>query len=227
MRGADRTYDTDLYRLRQYRSVSYFSVMPRVSPAAALAAGDHAPSTAEHILDVAGRLFFRLGFAAAGVDLIVRESGVAKMTLYRHFPSKDDLIAAWLERVDAQFWRHFDGWAGSDDRPARDRLLGVFAGLEKLVSSPKCLGCPFLLAASEFPEPATRAHDVARRHKQRVRERLRAMSTDMGAADSDALGDQLLLLMDGAFMAARLFGTADHPGRAVFSAASRLVSVTA
>ena len=124
--------------------------MPRVSPAAALAAGDQAPSTAEHILDVAGRLFFRRGFAAAGVDLIVRESGVAKMTLYRHFPSKDDLIAAWLERVDALFWRQFDTWAGTEDRDARDRLLGVFAGLEKLVSSPKCLGCPFLLAASEF-----------------------------------------------------------------------------
>lgn len=199
--------------------------MPRVSPAAVLATGDQAPSTAEHILDVAGKLFFRRGFAAVGVDLIVRESGVAKMTLYRHFPSKDDLIAAWLERVDAQFWRHFDTWTGSADLAARDRLLGVFAGLQKLVSSPKCLGCPFLLAASEFPEPATRAHDVARRHKQRVRERLRAMSASVAATDPDALGDQLLLLMDGAFMAARLFGTADHPGRAVFGAASDLVSV--
>ena len=197
--------------------------MPRVSPAAVAATGESAPSTADHILDVAGALFHRLGFAAAGVDLIVRESGVAKMTLYRHYPAKDDLIAAWLERADAQFSEHFERWAGPADRPAHERLLGVFTGLQKLVSSPTCLGCPFLLAASEFPEPATRAHKVARRHKQRVRERLRAMAAGAGAADAGALGDQLLLLMDGAFMAARLFGGGDHPGRHVRDAAAALL----
>jgi AcrR family transcriptional regulator len=200
--------------------------MPRVSPAAVAAAGGNAPSTADHILDVAGTLFYQRGFAAAGVDLIVRESGVAKMTLYRHYPSKDDLIAAWLERADAQFTEHFERWAGPDDRPARDRLLGVFAGLQKLVSAPTCLGCPFLLAASEFPEPATRAHKVARRHKQRVRDRLRSIAAAVPNADADALGDQLLLLMDGAFMAARMFGAADHPGRHVLGAATALLDAT-
>ena len=197
--------------------------MPRVSPAAASAPGAPARSTADYLLDVAGALFYRRGFAAAGVDLIVRESGVAKMTLYRHFQSKDDLIAAWLERVDTQFWEAFERWAGPADRPPRDRLLGVFGGLETLVSSPQCLGCPFLLAAAEFPEPATRAHDVARRHKVRLRERLRAMAAAADASAPDVLGDQLMLLMDGAFMAARLFGTADHPGRHVADAAAALV----
>ena len=200
--------------------------MPRVSPAAVAATGENAPSTADHILDVAGALFYQRGFAAAGVDLIVRESGVAKMTLSRHYPSKDDLIAAWLERADAQFTEHFERWAGPADAPARDQLLGVFAGLQKLVSSPTCLGCPFLLAASEFPEPATRAHKVARRHKQRVRERLREMAAGVARAAGDALGDQLLLLMDGAFMAARLFGAADHPGRHVRDAAAALLDAT-
>ena len=182
-----------------------------------------AGSTAEHILNVAGALFYKRGFAAAGVDLIVRESGVAKMTLYRHFPSKDLLIAAWLNRADAQFWGHFERWAGDASLPARDRLLGVFAGLEKLVSSPRCHGCPFLLAASEFPEPDTEAHSVARRHKTELRARLRGLAAAAGATDADALGDQLLLLMDGAFMAARLFGNADHPGRHVLGAATRLL----
>ena len=198
--------------------------MPRVSPAVATVRGQPARSTADHILDVAGALFYQRGFAATGVDLVVRESGVAKMTLYRHFPSKDDLIVAWLERVDAQFWRSFETWAGAEDRPARERLLGVFAGLQKLVGSAQCLGCPFLLAAAEFPEPATRGHDVARRHKARLRERLRAMAAETGASDARALGDQLLLLMDGAFMAARLFGVADHPGRHVLGAATTLLA---
>lgn len=197
--------------------------MPRTSPAAVLATGDHAPSTADHILDVAGALFYQRGFAAAGVDLIVRESGVAKMTLYRHFPSKDDLIAAWLERVDVQFWEHFARWAGDEEREPRERLLGVFAGLQKLVSSPKCLGCPFLLASAEFPEPATRAHEAARRHKAHLRERLRQMAREAGAAEPASLGDQLLLLMDGAFMAARLFGAAGNPGRHVLAAAETLL----
>lgn len=202
--------------------------MPRTARAdragaASPPAAEPAGTTAEHILDVAGALFYRRGFAAAGVDLIVRESGVAKMTLYRHFPSKDLLIAAWLNRADSQFWGHFERWAGTPDLPARDRLLGVFAGLEKLVSSPRCHGCPFLLAASEFPEPDTEAHAVARRHKTELRARLRTLAGDAGATDADSLGDQLLLLMDGAFMAARLFGNADHPGRHVLGAAARLI----
>lgn len=196
--------------------------MPRTATSPA-AVAEPASSTAEHILDVAGALFYKRGFAAAGVDLIVRESGVAKMTLYRHFPSKDLLIAAWLNRADTQFWGHFERWAGDAKLAARDRLLGVFAGLEKLVSSPRCHGCPFLLAASEFPEPDTEAHAVARRHKTELRARLRALAADAGATDAASLGDQLLLLMDGAFMAARLFGNADHPGRHVLGAATRLL----
>jgi AcrR family transcriptional regulator len=198
--------------------------MPRVSPAVAAAPGEPARSTADHILDVAGALFYGRGFAATGVDLVVRESGVAKMTLYRHFPSKDDLIAAWLDRVDRQFWSSFERWAGPESRSPRERLLGVFAGLQKLVGSAHCHGCPFLLAAAEFPEPATRAHSVARHHKQRLRERLRAMAAQAGAVNAEALGDQLLLLMDGAFMAARSFGTADNPGRHVAAAAAALLA---
>lgn len=197
--------------------------MPRISPAVPVAPGEPARSTADHILDVAGALFYERGFAATGVDLVVRESGVAKMTLYRHFPSKDDLIAAWLGRVDRQFWQSFEAWAGPETLPPRERLVGVFTGLERLVGSPRCLGCPFLLAASEFPQPGTRAHVVARAHKSRLRTRLRTMAVDAGAPDADTLGDQLLLLMDGAFMAARLFGADDPPSRHVAAAARALV----
>lgn len=197
--------------------------MPRISPAVPAAPGAPARSTADHILDVAGNLFYHRGFAATGVDLVVRESGVAKMTLYRHFPSKDALIAGWLERVDAQFWESFERWAGPADAAPRDRVIGVFQGLQQLVGSPACLGCPFLLAAAEFPEPGTRGHEVARSHKERLRERLRTMAADARCADPATTGDHLLLLMDGAFTAARLFGAADHPGRHVAAAAAVLL----
>ncbi|HEY0970540.1 MAG TPA: TetR/AcrR family transcriptional regulator [Gemmatimonadales bacterium] len=81
-------------------------------------------------------------FAATGVDLVVRESGVAKMTLYRHFPSKDALIAGWLERVDAQFWESFERWAGPADAAPRDRVIGVFRGLQQLVGGMPGLPIP-------------------------------------------------------------------------------------
>lgn len=179
-------------------------------------------ASAEKLLDVAGPLFFRHGFAAVGVDRIVKESGVAKMTLYRHFPSKDDLIAAWLERVDAQFWAVASGWMGGPDREPRAQLAGFFRGLEKLVASPQCLGCPFLLAAAEFPEPGTRAHEVAKRHKTTLRERFRRLARAAGAGDPAAVADQLLLLTDGAFGASRMFGPA-NAGRRVAAAAETLL----
>ncbi len=180
------------------------------------------PASAERLLDVAGPLFFRHGFAAVGVDRIVKESGVAKMTLYRHFPSKDDLIAAWLERVDAQFWAAAMAWMGDADRGPREQLAGFFRGLEKMVSSPQCLGCPFLLAAAEFPEPGTRAHAVALRNKTTLRDRFRKLAKAAGATDPATLADQLLLLTDGAFGASRMFGPS-NPGRKVAAAAEALL----
>ncbi len=180
------------------------------------------PASAERLLDVAGPLFFRHGFAAVGVDRIVKESGIAKMTLYRHFPSKDDLIAAWLTRVDAQFWKTAQGWMGPDTQGPREQLRGFFRGLEKLVGSPQCLGCPFLLAAAEFPEPGTHAHKVAVANKTALRESFRRLVKGAGVREAAALADQLMLLTDGAFGAARMFGP-HNPGRRVGAAAEAVI----
>lgn len=168
----------------------------------------------DQILNTAGRLFFRSGYRAVGVDTIIAESGVAKATLYRYFASKDELIAAYLEEMDRLFWAWFNGAAGTADNP-RDQMKAVFAALEILTSSPACYGCPFLIAATEFPDAEHPGHQIAIRNKGSVRSRLRALSAEAGARDPELLGDQLLLLMDGAFMAVRLFGvhnTAERVG---------------
>jgi len=107
------------------------------------------PSARERILDAAGVLFSREGFHAVGIDTITAESGVAKMTLYRHFPSKDALIAAYLNRVDDNFWRWLDGLVADIDRPL-DKITAVFEGVSALASSPEFLGCSFQMAALEF-----------------------------------------------------------------------------
>lgn len=178
--------------------------------------------TRERILQTAGELFFRDGYRAVGVDTIVAESGVAKMTLYRHFPSKDALITAYLEATDQAFWEWFDQVAGPPEKPGRDRLLAFFDALEALVAAPSTLGCPFLNAVVDFPERVHPAHQAALENKQVMRQRLARLGQEAGAREPQRLADQLLLLVDGAMMAARVFGP-NNPARGVAEAAATLI----
>jgi AcrR family transcriptional regulator len=179
-------------------------------------------SARDRILDTASELFYREGYHAVGVDTIVERSGVAKMTLYRHFRSKDDLIAAYLERSNVAFWAWLDDEiAGVDDPEAR--LLAAFDATARLATSPACLGCTFQAAAAEFPDPGHQGHQVARAHKRRVLERLGDLARAADLRDPDGLSAQLLLLMDGAWVAARMFGPDNH-ARTVAAAAEALIA---
>lgn len=170
------------------------------------------PALRQKILAVAGDLFFRHGYRAVGVDTIVAAAGVAKMTLYRHFPSKDDLIVAYLEQVHGLML----AWLAAAIQPhagqPRAQLLAIFTALDTLVASPQCFGCAFLMAAAEFPDLDSPGHRVALAHKQAVRDQFRDLARQAGARQPDVLAGQLLLLMDGAFAEARLYGP--RPGGA-------------
>jgi len=179
------------------------------------------PAARERILEAAGRLFLRDGFRAVGVDTIIAEAGVAKMTLYAHFPSKDDLIVAYLERANEQFWEWLDGASAGVDAP-RARLVAMFDAVGKLANSPQCLGCTFQGTAAEFPDPEHPGHRVALAHKQAVLARLRALAREAGLRAPEALAEQLLLLMDGAWVAARMFGP-HNPAGQVATAARALI----
>jgi AcrR family transcriptional regulator len=166
-------------------------------------------SARDRILDTASQLFYRDGYHAVGIDTIVARSGVAKMTLYRHFPSKDDLIAAYLERANAEFWDWLEGEIAAVKEP-RAKLMAAFEATGKLATSPQCLGCTFQAAASEFAELEHPGHEVALAHKRRVLDRLAELARSAGLADPHSLAAQLLLLMDGAWVAARMFGPGSH-----------------
>jgi AcrR family transcriptional regulator len=178
-------------------------------------------SARNRVLDTASRLFYRTGFRAVGVDTIIAESGVAKTTLYRHFPSKDDLIVAYLERSNRQFWTWMEGLAAAHDDP-RAQLEAIFDGVAELASSPRCLGCTFVGAAVEFPATVHPGHRVAAAHKVAVLERLHGLAKAAGAREPQALAEELLLLMDGAWSAARVFGSGNH-ARRVAQAARALI----
>ena len=175
----------------------------------------------ERILETAQRLFYRDGFRAVGIDTIIAEAGVAKMSLYRHFPSKDDLIVAYLEESNRQYWEWLDG-AVADIEDPHDRLIGMFAAIEKLATSPECLGCTFQGTAAEFPDRNHPGHQVALAHKKTVRDRFAELARQAGLGDPDQLGDQLLLLMDGAWVAARMYGP-HNPAQGLAGTARTLV----
>lgn len=175
----------------------------------------------DKVFQTASRLFYQHGYRAIGVDTIAAESGIGKMTLYRHYSSKDDLITAYLKDSDELFWNSFEQIT-KGTYTGREKLLAFFEGLQDYVTRPECYGCPFLNVATEYPETDYAGHQVAIEHKQSVRARFRQLAKEAGAKKPAILADQLFLLMDGAYMAARMFG-ARNPAAHLAEAARILI----
>lgn len=177
----------------------------------------------ERILDAASDLFYREGIRAVGIDAIVAQSGVAKMTLYRHFASKDDLIVAFLEQQNARHWRWFEAAVGETDMAPRTRIQKLFTALAEKVRRPTYRGCPFNNTSTEFPGPDHPGWTIVREHKRRLRDEFMALAIAGQVGDPAALVDDLLLLMDGAYMSAQTLGP-DGPAAHVAEAAARVLN---
>ena len=107
-------------------------------------------SARERLVATAGSLFYQSGYRGVGIDRVIADSGVAKATFYNHFPSKDDLIVAWIEQA-ARFGESFEAAIESiNPHP----LLPIFDAYIELAVRPACMGCTFQGTAAEFPEPA-------------------------------------------------------------------------
>jgi AcrR family transcriptional regulator len=152
-------------------------------------------STKERLLDAAAELFYREG-VSIGVEALCRTAGVSKRSIYQLFASKDEVLAASLERK-AQHAAQLV--PGLDDVPTpRERILYVFEQAEKASTEPEYQGCPFLAALVELKNPEHPASLVARKAKERLKDLFRAQAELGGARDPELLARQLMLVFDGA-----------------------------
>jgi AcrR family transcriptional regulator len=164
------------------------------------------PKAAKKILDVAYDLFYRRGIRAIGVDEIVKRAGVTKPSLYRSFPSKDELTASYLRQYDREYWERFDEAVAAHPGNPRAQISAFLTRVGKRTQRPDYRGCGMTNAAVEYPEHGHPARVVSEANKQELRHRLREMAAAMGAQDPDTLGDGLLLLIEGAYISGQLFG---------------------
>jgi AcrR family transcriptional regulator len=149
----------------------------------------------ERILQTADRLFYLQGIRAVGVDTIAAEIGISKRTLYNHFPSKDALIAAYLERRRAQ---PAPSAPPASATTALDQILATFDTLERRFASSDFRGCPFVNAVAEVGQEDRAVKSIAKAFKEGRRLWFRDRLAQLGAATPDALATQLVLLVDGA-----------------------------
>src|SRR4051794_24315414 len=137
----------------------------------------------DRILETADRLFYGHGIRAVGVDTIAAEIGISKRTLYNYFPSKDELIVAYLSRRLRP--------APSSDLPPAEQILGNFERLERTFATGVFRGCPFVNAVAELKEPAHAANKIALAFKEQRRLWFRDLLARLEVDDPDTLAVQL------------------------------------
>lgn len=172
----------------------------------------------DQLIDTALRVFYRDGFHATGVDRIIEEAGVARMTLYKHFKSKDELILAALRRRDENFRNWFMRSVERLGATPRERLLAVFDTLGDWFAEETFSGCMFINASAEYADPDDPIHRASAEHKLLLLNFLRDLTAAAGAADPDGLADGLMLLMEGAIVMAYVAGDRQAARRARASA---------
>lgn len=166
-------------------------------------------SKRDHLLDVALNLFLREGFHATGIDRILKEAGVAKMTLYNHFKSKEELVLAVLAHRDETFRKWLIETTEVTTAPGVERLLGLFDSLGDWFAQDGFCGCMFINAAAEYLHQDDLPHKSARSHKLLIRDYVFEQCRAAKAENPDELADQLMLLMEGAIVMAHVCNQPD------------------
>jgi AcrR family transcriptional regulator len=160
------------------------------------------------ILEAAYALFSRRGIRAVGIDAIIRESGVARMTLYRHFGSKDELVLAFLERREQRWtkdWLQHEAERRAAD-PA-DRLLAIFDVFDAWFQREDFEGCSFINVLLETADPDSVLHRASADQLARIRAYVAGLAREAGVADPERLAHKWHILMKGSIVAA---GEGDH-----------------
>jgi AcrR family transcriptional regulator len=161
--------------------------------------------TRRRLLVAARELFYADGICATGVSAVAERAGVTKMTLYAHFPSKEELVIAYLEDNDRR-WREFLEEKLSGCEGSRDGLLAVCDAYREYFTEREMRGCAFVNCAAEFPDPGHPARRVIARHKAGLRERLRDLAAEAGAKEPAELAERLFVVLEGAYVTGALEG---------------------
>jgi AcrR family transcriptional regulator len=179
----------------------------------------------DKVFAVAADLFYRKGIHAVGVEEIVKEAGVAKISLYRNFASKDDLIVAYLEDRSITFLRGWDDAFGRHQDNPRAQLRAIMTYIAERTTQDGYRGCPFINFCAEFPDPGHPGRRVAQVTKVALRERLLLLAEALHVPQPQQLADSFLLLVEGAYgISQTLGGGPDGIGHSVVWASEVLVA---
>lgn len=180
------------------------------------------PVAHARILDAAEDLFYLEGARNVGIDAVVKRAGVNKMSLYRQFESKEDLLRHYLLRRDEKFWAYFDASIAKHPGEPRAQLRQLFVDLAQRTSAASYRGCPFVNIAVEFPDRSHIARRMVADNKARLLKRLMDLARAAGAADAACLAKALALLIEGAYAASQTYGLGSSLTRALPKAAEVL-----
>lgn len=172
------------------------------------------------ILQASRVLFGERGITTTGVAELSAAAEVSKRTLYQYFPSKDDVVVAYLRAFEEEPTLGPEGVLARTELSPRARLLELFAALGE--QQPPTRGCPFVNAAVELADPAHPAHRFAAEHKRRFTDRLTDIARDAGARPAEQVGRRLALLYDGAAAQMVVTGSAESAPEAFAMAAALL-----
>lgn len=177
--------------------------------------------TRKRLVDAATRLFYAEGIGRVSVDAVAEKAGLTKRTLYYHFKSKDDLIAAYLDGRDQPNLEQMAGWFNAAEGGADKKVEAIFTNLARVARHPKWKGCGFLRTAAELAAmPGHPAVKAGARHKTNFEKWLAGAlsSHDVGAAKM--LAREIVLLMDGAFSSMLIHHNPDYVNAAGHAAAT-------
>jgi len=169
------------------------------------------PGTRDRIIAAANKLFYRDGIKGVSVDAVAAQAGVTKRTLYYHFASKDDLVAAYLEGRDQPNLTLFRRWFDETDGALPGKVQAIFVHLAASARHPKWRGCGFLRTSAELANmPGHPAIRIGAAHKKKFEAWLREIFEIAGIGTAAQLARQILLLLDGSFAVVLLHRDASY-----------------
>jgi AcrR family transcriptional regulator len=158
----------------------------------------------QQILETASELFYQKGIPHVGINEVIAESGVAKRTLYRWFPSKDKLIEEVMKHRAQQWIQWFEKAVTDRGNTPKERLLATFDVLREWYASPGFRGCPFINAVLELADASHKAHHISIDLRESIRQIIMRLAAQAGVQNPDAFSRQYLLLIGGASLMATI-----------------------